>query len=79
MKVQIEINDEIFDSLMAEALLDSIDSCYCAAVELLDRKNLEDYQKVDLSDDLRDLVHLKATYKYYTVHSDWYNLDKYSL
>ncbi len=84
MKLKIEISDDMEAKIIVQSLYESIDMMFDDSAHLSGRdKNgnpdLEEYEATDLKEHLETIEGLKSTYKYYTLRSEWSNLDRFSL
>jgi len=77
--MRIELNDDMLDKVVSAKLLSSIKGCYEFITELRALTDLQDFEKIDLEDTLRDYEYLVGAYKYYTIRSEWVALEKYAL
>ena len=76
----IEIECEAETKFVSTSLFESVQMIYETIEELSQIEgDLQPRQQEDLDDALRDIEGLKIAYKYYTVSSEWSNLNQFEV
>jgi len=76
----IEIDCDAETKFVSTSLFESVQIMYETIEELSELDgDLPHHKQEDLDDALRDIEGLKIAYRYYTVSSEWSNLDQFDL
>ena len=74
--MKIEIEEE---QIVPQIMLEDLGYALSSIEDFKQLEMLEEYQWRDLEYDLNLLRSLKTVYRHYTIHSDWANLDNYTV
>ena len=69
--MNIIIDDDLADKITIQNLLTSLNICRAQADELMSKETLENFEAVDLANDIRAIRHYEAVLSYYLTASEY--------
>lgn len=72
--MHIEIDDDLADKITVQNLFESLQVNRDMSQELMTKESLENYEAIDLADQLKIIKHLEAVLAHYLLANEYENL-----